>query len=103
MHPGDQDGAIEVRYTARDSTLYAFVLGGPEGVGSPAATAGTQTVTLASVRPTVTTTAATLTGSALPIESTPQGLQVTLAAPLSSEIPTVVVLHQVDAAQAGGR
>jgi alpha-L-fucosidase len=94
VHPADRDGDIEVRFTARDSTVYAFLLGGPADSAT--------SVTLAAVRATVTTTATTLAGADLAIEATPRGLRVDLDTPLRPEIPSVVVLNHVDAAQVGG-
>ena len=76
----------EVRYTARDDTVFAFVRAAPAS-GS---------LTLPDVRATATTTVATIGGSELVSNDTATGLNVSgLTAAIGA--PVVVQLHAVDA------
>jgi alpha-L-fucosidase len=74
-----------VRYTARDTTVYAFVQG-PSG-----------SVTLPEVRSTPTTAIGTVAGAALPWKDTPGGVVVDVPAPASAAEPVVLALRQVEA------
>ena len=87
----DNPSAFEVRYTARDTTVFALVRGD-----------GNVELTLAEVRATPTTTvrriAAGSAGGDLRFEPQPRGLRVTLDEPLEPGVPMALALHQVDAA-----
>jgi alpha-L-fucosidase len=101
VHPaGRGTGGVEVRYTARDRDVYAFVRLGaaPQvGRGDPGA-GGPASVVLHEVHATAGSTVATLDGHPLQAEPTPEGLRIELGAPLSVDRPTVLVLRDVEAA-----
>jgi alpha-L-fucosidase len=95
VHPqGLADGGVEVRYTARDATVHAFLrLSGREGQ----APAAPPTVTLTEVRATPATEVATLDGRRLAAGPTSTGLRIELAGALSGETPLVLALRHVRA------
>ena len=78
-----------VRYTARDTTVYAFVQG------------ATAPITLSEVCATPTTTVATVDGSALPWKDSPAGIVVDVPAGAAGAGPLVVALEQVAARPLG--
>lgn len=84
------DAAVDVRYTARDRTVFALVRARHEG-------ATEVRVTLPDVRASAATAARTAGGDSLAWADTGAGLEVTLAAPPSYELPTAVALDQVTA------
>jgi alpha-L-fucosidase len=75
----------DVRYTARDETVFAFVRD------------ANQTVTLVDVRATPTTAITTVGGDALPWIDTPSGIVVDLPADSGVAEPAVIALRQVTA------
>ena len=86
VRPGVETGeGAQVRYTARDETVFAIVDGA----------AGT--TTLGDIEPTRTTTVQSLDGTELPWRATPEGLQVDLGVSGDSTGPVVVALDQVTA------
>ena len=98
-------GPVDVRYTARDTTVFALLRRAAE---YPAAVDEDQVgadridanaVSLPEVRTTVTTTVTTLDGRPLRFESTPSGTTVWLDQPISPELPVAVALHHVEAAR----
>jgi alpha-L-fucosidase len=72
-----------VRYTARDETVYAFVRDSADSI------------TLAEVAPTPTTTVTTVAGAPLAWKDTPAGIAVDAAPAASSPDPTVLALRDV--------
>jgi alpha-L-fucosidase len=78
----------QVRYTARDDLVYAFLAD------------ATGPVTLPDVRATSTTAVATVDGTPVPWRDTPTGLAVNVPAGSGSAEPSVVALHQVEARSA---
>jgi len=100
VHPaGDAEGGIEVRYTARDHLVFAFLRlttpppDDPDGYAERSQTS----VVLREVHATATSTASLIDGQGLNSEPTAEGLRVELIAPLSCERPVVVLLRDVDA------
>ena len=93
---GLADGGVEVRYTARDMTVYAFLR--PAGLdGQVVAPAARHAVTLKEVRATAATEATTLEGLRLMTEPTSAGLRVELGDALSGDQPFVLALTHVEA------
>jgi len=93
---GESPGGIELRYTARDSTVFAFLrLTEPAEDNDTAAP--NRSVTLSEVRANVSTSVTNINGDPLRFEATPAGLVITLDQPISATEPIVVVLHNVDA------
>jgi alpha-L-fucosidase len=95
-------GPVEVRYTARDTTVFALLRRGEgssvrAGDGDGDGDGGSEAITLTEVRATVTTSVTTLDGRELRFESTDRGVTVWLDEPLSTELPLGVALHQVEA------
>jgi hypothetical protein len=89
-----EDG-VEIRYTTRDTSVFAFLrLAGPDRGTDPAAT---RPVTLAEVRATPMTEVATLDGRPLAWVPTPDGIRVEPEEALSAELPVVVALRHVEA------
>jgi len=86
-------GSVDVRYTARDTTVFALLRLADDSVDAPIPS----TVTLAEVRPTTTTTVEALDGRPLRWEPAPTGLTVWLDGPLSPELPIALALRSVDA------
>jgi alpha-L-fucosidase len=96
VHPAGRAGdGLDVRYTARDRIVFAFVrlAEGPMG-----AKGERSSVTLAEVRATASSTVATLDGRPLAAQSAPDGWRIDIGAPLSVDRPTVLVLRDVEAA-----
>jgi alpha-L-fucosidase len=100
VHPSGRgiDG-LDVRYTARDRTVFAFVRlaeaplaapGDPEVEPRP-------TVVLSEVRASGASTVATLDGRPLRAQTSPEGWRIEIDGPLSAERPTVLVLRDVEA------
>jgi len=75
----------DVRYTARDDAVFAFVRG------------ATGSVTLTDVRPTATTAVTTLDGAPLVWRDTPSGIAIDLPSGAAGPEPTVLALHAVSA------
>ena len=73
----------DVRYTARDRTVFAFLRD------------ASGTVTLPDVGPTRTTEVTTVGGAALPWKDTPSGLAIDLPPGSAGPEPAVVALRQV--------
>jgi alpha-L-fucosidase len=78
----------QVRYTARDDLVYAFLA---DATGS---------VTLPDVRATSTTAVATVDGAAVPWRDTPTGLAIDVPAGSERAQPSVIALRQVEARSA---
>jgi alpha-L-fucosidase len=102
VHPaGRGPGGVEVRYTARDALVMAFVrlaTAPPVRSVEPSTadpTGGPTSVVLHEVH--AASSVATLEGRRLRAEPTPEGLRIELVAPLSVERPTVMALHDVEA------
>jgi alpha-L-fucosidase len=87
-------GGVEIRYTARDTTVFAFLRLGAGEDGTPGVA---PSVTLHEVLATPTTEVASLEGRPLAFETTPTGLVVHLAAPLSPDRPVAIALGHVEA------
>ncbi|HEY5335282.1 MAG TPA: alpha-L-fucosidase [Mycobacteriales bacterium] len=87
------DRSVDVRYTARDTTVFAFLRLGEDRTAPP----DPSTVRLAEVRGTPTTAVRTLDGQPLRWAAAADGLAVTLDRALSPELPVVVVLDHVEA------
>jgi alpha-L-fucosidase len=91
VHPVGEGPGFEVRYTARDSTVFALVRGD-----------GSTTVTLAEVEAGPATiverSVAGSTGVTVAFRSTEAGLRIELDQPLTREHPIALALHHVDAA-----
>jgi alpha-L-fucosidase len=100
VHPAGRgvDG-IEIRYTARDRSVFAFVrLVGPTAAAHRETDRTSPTnVILREVHGTAGSTVTMMDGRPLNAEPTRDGLQVDLIDPLRTERPTVMVLHDVDA------
>jgi alpha-L-fucosidase len=97
VHPqGLADGDVEIRYTARDVTVYAFLRLVDPGRREVASTAP-RTVTLTEVRATPATEAATLNGRRLVGEPVAAGFRIELGTALSAEQPLVVAFRHVEA------
>ena len=96
VHPqGVAEGGVEIRYTTRDTTVFAFLrLLGPDRGKDPVAT---RSLTLSEVRATPMTEVATLDGRPLAWAPTPTGIRVEPLEALSSELPLVVALRHVEA------
>ena len=90
-------GPVEVRYTARDTTVFAL-LRRSEGTDGSAGLDGSGPLTLAEVRATPTTTVTGLDGRPLRFEASDGGLAVWLDHALSDERPVALALGHVDAA-----
>ncbi len=91
--------AAEVRYTARDRTVFAIARSGSRS-GSGAAGGGPGTepaLLLAEVDATPTTSVTDLSGAALRFRADPTGLTVWLGRAPTEEEPVVVALHDVRA------
>jgi len=102
VHPaGRGPGGVEVRYTARDALVMAFVrlaTAPPVRSVEPSTadpTGSPTSVVLHEVH--AASSVATLEGRRLRAEPTPEGLRIELVAPLSVERPTVMALHDVEA------
>jgi alpha-L-fucosidase len=94
IHPaGRQAGPVEVRYTTRDRTVFAFARVATPGQDG----AGPSRVLLGEVRATPTSTVTTTDGRPLSFEGVTGGLQVELGEALTADRPTVLVLHGVEA------
>jgi alpha-L-fucosidase len=92
---GVAEDGVEIRYTTRDTSVFAFLrLVGPDRGTDPAAT---RPVTLAEVRATPMTEVATLDGRPLAWVPTPDGIRVEPEEALSAELPVVVALRHVEA------
>jgi alpha-L-fucosidase len=101
VHPaGRGAGDVEIRYTARDRLVFALVRLAVPPTGTPLGTVGANptSVLLGEVHATAGSTVSMLDGRQLKAEPTVDGLRIDLAAPLSSERPTVLILRDVDAA-----
>jgi alpha-L-fucosidase len=98
VHPqGEAAGGVEVRYTARDTTVFAFLrLADPGGPDPSVGDAG-RSVTLAEVRATPTTAVAELDGRPLAFTASTAGLTVVVDTTLSADRPIVIALDHVDA------
>ena len=96
VHPqGRPEEGLEIRYTTRDTTVFAFLRqDGPDPGTDPAAN---RPVTLAEVRATPMTEVATLDGRPLAWASAPTGITVEPHEALSAELPIVVALRHVGA------
>ncbi|HEX7353230.1 MAG TPA: alpha-L-fucosidase [Mycobacteriales bacterium] len=98
VHPQGRstcDGrTVDVRYTARDASVFAFLRLADETGAEPGDRA---TVVLAQVDACASTAVRTLDGRVLRHEATDAGLAVALDRPLSAEDPLVVVLDHVAA------
>ncbi len=96
-HPQSRaDGDVEIRYTTRDITVYAFVR--LAGSGDRSLVRGERgPVRLAETRATPMTDVATLDGHHLVWESTPEGIRFEPPRALSDQEPLVVALRHVDA------
>ena len=88
---------VEVRYTARDDTVFALVRRGRDPGGGPITA-----VTLTELATTPASEVTSAGGGRLATRDTPSGLRVTLGAPLDDERPTVVALRHVEALPPGG-
>jgi alpha-L-fucosidase len=100
VHPAGRGlGAVEVRYTARDHVVFAFIrLAVPPPTGALTTDeASTTHVMLHEVHATAGSTVTMLDGRPLHAEPTLDGLRIDLIAPLNTQRPTVVVLRDVDA------
>ena len=90
VHPagsGTENGtAFEVRYTARDTTVFALVRGD-----------GATELTLAEVRATPRTAVRRVGGGPLSFEPQTRGLRVTLDEPLEPGVPVAVALDHIEA------
>ncbi len=87
----DNPSPVDVRYTARDTTVFALLRGD-----------GEVEVTLAEVRATPTTTVRRVVGSGLDgprlaFEPQPRGLRIELDEPLTAGVPVALALGHVDA------
>jgi alpha-L-fucosidase len=96
---GRGSAGVEIRYTARDRDVFAFVR---RAAPVPAARfdqrdAGPTGVVLHEVHGRAGSAAATLDGRPLRAEPTPEGLRIELDAPLGLDRPTAVLLRDVDA------
>jgi alpha-L-fucosidase len=95
VQPAGRGGdGVEVRYTARDRSVFAFVR------LSDAPTNEREdrtTVDLTEVRATAWSSVATLDGRPLRAEATPVGWRIDIGVPLSVDRPTVLVLRDVEA------
>jgi alpha-L-fucosidase len=100
VHPaGSAEGGIEVRYTARDRLVFAFLRLTsplPDNPDSPAEASHTHVV-LHEIHAIAASTVSLMNGQRLNFEPTAEGLRVELITPLSSERPVVIVLRDVDA------
>jgi alpha-L-fucosidase len=103
---GTAAGGIEVRYTARDTTVFALLRRADEAApdGDPtersddaAAEAGPVAVTLAEVRATPTTSVTALDGTPLEFVGDATGLTVQVLPAPTAEVPVAIALHHVDA------
>ncbi len=100
MHPtGRGPGGVEVRYTARDALVLAFVRLATAQSDRPVepSAGGPTSVLLHEVHATAASSVAMLDGRRLHAEPTPEGLRVELVAPLSTDRPTVLALRDVEA------
>jgi alpha-L-fucosidase len=93
---GLADDGVEVRYTARDMTVYAFLRSAGRD-GQVVAPAARHAITLNEVRATPATEVTTLDGLRMVAEPTSAGLRVELGEALSGEQPFVLALRHVEA------
>jgi len=99
---GRAGDGTEVRYTARDATVFAFVRADDgrspaERTGSPPGSRSGESIVLPDVASTPATRVTTVEGRSLPFEATPGGLTVSLDEPLATDEPRAVALHAVEA------
>ncbi|MGZ4726661.1 MAG: alpha-L-fucosidase [Acidimicrobiales bacterium] len=103
--PGSAGGPVvaEVRYTARDTTVFALIrrVGAAGGVAADTGDGSGAGVCLTEVDATPTTRVTDLDGEALRFVADSSGLTVWLPGPLSVDEPTVVVLRDVRARALG--
>jgi alpha-L-fucosidase len=100
VHPaGRGTDGVEVRYLARDRTVFAFVrlTEAPMAERGHSGAGVRTTVVLPEVRATAASTVATLDGRPLRAQAWPDGWRVEIDAPLSVDRPTVLALQDVDA------
>jgi alpha-L-fucosidase len=100
VHPaGRADDGVEIRYTARDRDVFAFIRLGlpPAGRNVAPDREGPTEVVLRQVHLTASSTVTMIDGRPLNAEPTVSGLRIDLLAPLSTERPTVMILRDVDA------
>ncbi len=94
MHPqGTPAPGIDVRYTARDTTVFAFVRTDADATGLP------EPVVLGEVAATPTTHVSTLDGRPVSFEATVNGLAVrlTIDPATAADEPRVLALRDVHA------
>jgi len=97
VHASGTGAGYEVRYTARDQSVFCYVR--PTAAGEAAAV---ESVTLQEVTAGPTVSATTLSGSPLQCKTTAQGLTIWLDSPASRTRPAVIALQGVAAAGVDG-
>jgi alpha-L-fucosidase len=99
VHPQGRDAEdVEVRYTARDRVVFAFIRLAVPPLGEHFEVGASPTnVVLREVHATAGSTVTMMDGRPLNAEPTVEGLRIDLIAPLSAKRPTVMILRDVDA------
>jgi len=95
---GDTDG-VEVRYLARDTTVFAFARAATSG-SRPPAQGESPTMTLPGLRATPATVVTTLDGRPAEARTEADGLRISLAAPLDPEEPLALRVDHAEAVEA---